>query len=443
MIKISTDHLIVGAGISGLATALDSTNSDFLVIDSKPRAGGVWNTQQYKNIYYELGPNTITNTYTQLNELLTTLKLDKELISSPMKSSRRFIYHKKQLYEISSNPLSILKFLGPWSFSELLWKIFTHKPTQSDKELSTYNWGLEFLGRQVTETLLAPALQGIWAGDMHSLSADYALKKLRKLEKHSLPLFWAWREEPQKSKKEASKILSCKQGLSYLAEQIQNKIGKEKFIFQETITNIKNYNNQYQVTSANYEILCNKLSLTCPAYTSAHLLKDLAPTLSQELEKIHYAPIILIAYTIPKSMISYDLSNSFGYLFTEASECQTLGTIIASELFTERQLPDEYLCISFVGGAKASQGLSYSAPLAKAILKEQAQVLKISPENLGSMKIINHLELKQAIPQFNLGHASIIEKIRSILQEYPQLNLHGNYLDGIAIGDCLDLQTSS
>jgi oxygen-dependent protoporphyrinogen oxidase len=48
-------------------------------------------------------------------------------------------------------------------------------------------------------------------------------------------------------------------------------------------------------------------------------------------------------------------------------------------------------------------------------------------------KVIKH---EKAIPQYLVGHSKLIEKLDSILEDYPGLFISGNAYRGIGINDC-------
>ena len=45
---------------------------------------------------------------------------------------------------------------------------------------------------------------------------------------------------------------------------------------------------------------------------------------------------------------------------------------------------------------------------------------------------------KAAIPQYNLGHQAILDKVNKDQDKVPGLFLGGNWKTGVAVGDCVD-----
>ncbi|HYM00150.1 MAG TPA: protoporphyrinogen oxidase, partial [Blastocatellia bacterium] len=51
--------------------------------------------------------------------------------------------------------------------------------------------------------------------------------------------------------------------------------------------------------------------------------------------------------------------------------------------------------------------------------------------------VVGITRYERAIPQFNVGHAARLRRIREILEGIPGLHLIGNYISGVSTGDCL------
>lgn len=90
---------------------------------------------------------------------------------------------------------------------------------------------------------------------------------------------------------------------------------------------------------------------------------------------------------------------------------------------------------SFIGGATdpGIAGLD-SEQIAQAVHQDLCKVL-LQHDVLPKVLAV-HL-WKRAIPQYTLGHRKRLEKLNQGLQQLPGLYLCSNYIDGVALGDCV------
>jgi oxygen-dependent protoporphyrinogen oxidase len=51
--------------------------------------------------------------------------------------------------------------------------------------------------------------------------------------------------------------------------------------------------------------------------------------------------------------------------------------------------------------------------------------------------IIHSQDWNDAIPQFNVGHSSIIQNISDFETMNPGIHISGSYLSGVSVGDCV------
>lgn len=454
------DYVVVGGGISGLYAAyeLKKKGSRVLLLEKSATVGGTWETHQYKGSFYELGPNTVLSNSANFFNLVNELGLEGELLSTPLAAARRYIFFKGKLLELSSSPLGLLakKILSPLGFLRIFLEPLMNK-VDDDVEESVAEFCRRKFGSELTNVLVKTFLKGVWAGDINKLSANIALKPLVDLEKEYGSVFLgavakifskikSQRIEVQQQSPKIKKkvILSFKQGLQFFASKIAESLG-DSVITAEELLSVERFDSlvenraEYLLKTSSGRVLKSKsLVFACPAYVSAELIKGMAPALSRTLAEINYAPIALFAYTVKKDKFKKKLSG-FGFLSAD-DDVKILGSIWASELFLERNLDDEYLLLSFVGGALNEDIIEKdSLEMWDDLVSEMNLIYKdylISPLKKEELNLLKIKKINRAIPQLNLGHEAILKSIESS-KELSDVYFVGNYLRGVSIKDAL------
>src|SRR5215470_4838029 len=102
--------VVVGAGIAGLAAALElqSAGCDVLVVDPSDRPGGVMRTDHRKGFVVESGPNTAAVNAAML-EFLNRRGLAGGMLRAAPASRKRFVYRGGALVRV---PDSLLRLAG-------------------------------------------------------------------------------------------------------------------------------------------------------------------------------------------------------------------------------------------------------------------------------------------------------------------------------------------
>ena len=79
---MNTHTVIIGGGISGLSAAnfLSKKTSNFIIVESDKRPGGIINTSLEGGYICENGPNTILDNNPAIIELLKDLNVHEDLI---------------------------------------------------------------------------------------------------------------------------------------------------------------------------------------------------------------------------------------------------------------------------------------------------------------------------------------------------------------------------
>jgi len=112
-----------------------------------------------------------------------------------------------------------------------------------------------------------------------------------------------------------------------------------------------------------------------------------------------------------------------------------LGTVWNSSLFPDRAPEGYVLLTSFVGGATNPAATQKKVDeLVALVHREITPILSIRNQPLFS----NVTTWPRAIPQYNLGHVARLAALEKLRSQFPGLHFVGNYLNGPAIGTCVE-----
>ena len=103
---MNTHTVIIGGGISGLSAAnfLYKKTSNFIIVESDKRPGGIINTSLEGGYICENGPNTILDNNPAIIELLKDLNVHEDLIyANNEKIKKRYLLVNDRLTKIPMN----------------------------------------------------------------------------------------------------------------------------------------------------------------------------------------------------------------------------------------------------------------------------------------------------------------------------------------------------
>ncbi len=428
----TTDVLVIGAGIAGLSCAyrLKQAGLNVLIVEKSNRVGGSLDSRIYKSangeeIIYEYGPNTIMNSHKHLMKLIVDLGLETELITTEFAKSKRYLYKDSRLMEVS--PLSLI-------FSSLLsWKAklrilgepWCPKFERGDE--TVFDFMQRKFGSEVAE-IAASFLRGVWGADSHRLSSAAALPKLVAMEAEHGSILRALLMTKRQCRTEPLATVSFKSGMSTLTNALADKIGRENIIYGVNP-------NDYRATVTVLATKASEAAELLSGADSLHLDRDWALDLSWLVRQVNYAAIFLLTLSLPRKRLRKTLTG-FGFLSHINSGLATLGTIWGSELFSARQLNDEYLFTSYLSPLIDAD----LDTLRSQAIAEQIQVLQEyagSELSAADFTVVDSKYIADAIPQYELGAPELLESLERKLKTQNKLFLVGNYLHGISLEDVL------
>ena len=177
------DAVVVGAGVAGLAAALELQDAgcEVSVIDPSDRPGGVMRTDHVSGYVIERGPNTLQVGAPMLG-FLRHRNLDEILLKANPVSRLRMVYRQGELLPVPMSPVALVRtpLLGTASKLRLLAEPFVRRGPPEGESVAEFV--ARRLGRGVVTGLVGPFLTGVYAGDEEQLGARAVFGQLVELE---------------------------------------------------------------------------------------------------------------------------------------------------------------------------------------------------------------------------------------------------------------------
>ena len=433
------DIVVIGAGLTGLATAfnLKRKGRDVLVLEKKDRIGGQIRTYTEDGFTFESGPNTGVVSFPEVAEMFRNLEGRCQMEVARESSKRRLIWKDDRFHALPSGliqaistPLFTLK--DKFRILGEPWRKKGDDPNESVGALACRR-----LGRSFFEYAVDPFVSGAYAGDPMKLTTRFALPKLYNLEANYGSFVrgaLAKRKEPksERDKLATKKVFSAVGGLQKMAEALAQ--GLDIVTGVPDIMVMPNGNKTWRVSyhGGAEVIFCRHVITTVGAYALPELLPFVPKGLILPVSSLYYAPVIQVCVGIRDTKgLNYP---AFGGLVPSKEEKPLLGILFPSECFVQRAPDGGALYSYFMGGARHADYLQMSdAEIREVVIEAFHSMLKYPKEREPDMiRIFRH---KRAIPQYGVDSGARLEAISYIEQQFPGLILAGNMRDGIGMGN--------
>jgi protoporphyrinogen/coproporphyrinogen III oxidase len=438
--------VIVGAGISGLtcAYALQKAGHNVLVLEASPLTGGVIQSICEDGYLFELGPQSFSAT-PALDRLCNELGLAGQLVIAP-RASPRFVLVDGMLVAVPMSPVDFLtsRLLGWKTKSAILREVLrTTHPPQTDESIADF--ARRKFSAELLDRLLGPFVSGVYAGDPEQISLRAAFPKIHQAEqsagsvvrgmfRNASPAKTAPTTGPSRRR---PSLISFRQGNQTMVAALGNKVGSS-LRCDTAVGSLSKTDSGFVVKTQSggnaEEILCDRLVLATPTSAAASILTGLAPEAAASLRDISSAPVAVVSLAYRRGQVRHALEG-FGALIPRSAGIRTLGTVWNSSQFPNRAPSGHVLLTSFIGGATDPSAVDLSdQQLSAAIHREISAILGITGQPVRERVTV----YRSAIPQYSLGHTERLQRIGEAIQRVPGLWLTGSYLQGPAVGSCIE-----
>lgn len=403
--------LIVGAGISGLSTAYWLTQKGIpcRIVDEASRTGGLLHSQRTEFGLIEWAANGFM-AHSDVLEMCHDLKIP--LAERHTDRSKKFIFRGKP----RRWPLTFKESI---SFGLLLAKhtLTFCRSLRPKKNESVKEWGLRCFNSSVLDWLIAPALQGVYAGRIDRMSASLVLGRFFARGSH--------RHSNRGSKKKKLKLkgtLAPEQGMGQLVERLTEWLKSENVVIQL----------EHKVGPL-WSKDFSALVVAIPAWELSSIQVDgvsLAPDFQIET-------LPLVSATLFFERHSSDLKG-FGCLFPKIQGFYSLGVLFNDSIFINRsdersgKRSGKRSETWILGGATNKEIVSFGDPeILRQIQTDRKRLLSLENEEAPI-----HFQVKRwekALPHMTKELEQQLEGISLPSNVY----LSGNYLGRIGLSQII------
>ena len=444
--------IVVGAGISGLSTAyyLAKGGARCTLLESRPRMGGVIQTEKIDGCTLDAGPDSFLSIKPAALELIRDLGLSDQVIGSNDHLRVTFVRRHGRLIPLPDGlmmmvptkimPLVTTPLIG-WGTKirmglELLRRPAGNLPDQSVSEFITSHYG-----RETVDYLAEPLLSGIYGGDPGQLSVTSVLPRFVELANRYGSLTRGVLAERAKAAKNRGGAVSTppplfttlKGGLGQMVDAVGLAIRGKAQMMQARADRVERKGAEFRVRIGGDWLTGSSLVLACEAHSAAKLLAGLDARLAELLATVAYSS----AMTVVLGFDAADFATppvGFGFLVPRQERRRLMACTWVGTKFSCRVPEGKIVARCSLGGM--SDGNVLNEPddaIVASVTSELQEITGITARP----RFWRVARWPQAMAQYPVGHAKNLAEIQQRMAAIPGLHLAGNAYTGIGVPDCI------
>ena len=458
--------LIVGAGISGLATAeaiiRRSTAAgapvDVELLEAASVPGGKIRSSVDNGFVVETGPHGFLDKEPKMFQLIDRLGLRDEMIPADLSSARRFIVRAEKMRELPSSPASFLwsDILPLTGKLRMAMEPFAGGPP-TDVEESVWEFAARRIGRQAADVLVDAMVTGIYGGDPKVLSLRAAFPRMFELETAHGSLIRAQMAVSRERRRQkqlaapgipvpkqttgapAGTLHSFRRGLGTLTDALAANL---KIHYDHAVDRVERLNGtagaggEFELKTSQGAMAADAVVLTAPCRQMIDMMGHWNEGMATALSEIPYAAVHVVVHAFRAKAVPQGRLHGFGFLIPGTEERDLLGSIWASSVFPPHVPEGTVMFRSMVGGYRRPDlGAASDETLIDRVRAELSEFCGLDPKEEPLLQRV--IRWDEAIPQYTQGHLERVAAADRFQAEYPGLYLSGNGLRGVAMLNCV------
>jgi len=436
--------VIVGGGVSGLATAYRLSQADpacdVLLLEAGAHVGGKLRSVAVGDLVLPAGADSFLARKPWALELCKELGIGDELDAPSLSGSYLWTdrglvaFQKDAPFGIPGDVAEVFRWPG-------LSKAGRRRAAQDLVRSKRKDEGDETLGSllrrrlgdEATDLAVAPLLGGLFAGDVDRLSVQATFPELVKWEQSQGSLIrgsQAATRNARRAGEPGPMFLRPRGGVERLTDVLSERLGAARQRSGCHVTGIRERDDGYEVQVEDEWVAAGAVVLAPEAHVAAGLVRAFAPAASRELEGIPYASTGVVLMVYPEAS-ARDVPSGTGFVVPRGKAPMTASTWLSnkwpSEAFGTRAVIRSYV------GAVGEEDIleADDDDIIAAVARFHAAVLPLpaEPEHAAVVR------WPKSMPQYDLGHLDRIARIRDALP--AGIFVTGQAYDGVGIPDCV------
>lgn len=425
---------IVGAGISGLATAfyLQRLRPDWelVILDAGERPGGTMQTVAVDGFLFEAGGNGFLSSKPDSLQLVRDAAAEDLLLQSSDRARKRYLFTDRLHRLPESPPLFLKSRLLSWPQKLRVAAEVLVPPRRDEVDETLQSFGYRRVGRGFTDVFLDAMTAGIYATTPDRVSVNAAFPLVVELERRHGGLFRGMIARRKRRAGPGGVLMSFHGGVGRFIDHLHQAIRAE-WRLGEAVTAVEREGEGYRLICGAGEIGADQVVLTAPAFAAAGMLRGLSPELAALVAGIDYSPIAVVGLGYRRAPAALD---GFGLLTTTAARQPVLGILWDSSIFPDRAPPGGAALRAMIGGQR-DPGL---------VERDEADLVELARAGARATMGLDAepdavfvQRWPRGIPSYPVGHLERVRRIDALAARLPGLHLGGNAYHGIAMNDCV------
>jgi oxygen-dependent protoporphyrinogen oxidase len=484
--------VVVGGGISGLATALHLKDRsrevdggvEVLVLEASQDPGGNIRTRRVEGFIIERGPNGYLDNVPTTPALVRRLGLEHQIQKADESAANRYLYRKGKLHLLPMGPVGFLK--SPVLSLPGRLRVFGEpfarsKPPGVDETI--FDFASRRIGAEAASILVDAMVSGVFAGNVHELSLAASFPRMARMEEEHGGLVRAMiagMKRKRAAKKEVEErrargeeveeltqpggpagpggtLTSFKGGLDTLPKALSAELGDAVRLGVQVAAVSRNEGRESPGVAATpgradgpasrtperpwlvvladgTSVSADAVVLAVPSPKARPLLADLDGELAAAVGEIRTAPLAVVALAFDARAMG-GAPTGFGFLVPRNTGPRILGCLWDSSIFPGRAPEGKVLLRAMIGGAHDPEALSISdEEMVNQVRSDLRLTMGLETEPL----FTRVYRWRLGIGQYTVGHLERMETIHRRLAALPGLWVAGSSFYGISMNACIE-----